>query len=342
MLNSPRIEINLTKVRNNTEKVVGLASSKGIEIWGVTKGAGGDLEVARAMLAGGVVGLADARMVNLKRLASLNSPLMLLRIPMLDEIREIIKYIDVSLNSELEVIRSLNQEAKRLDKVHKIILMVDLGDRREGILPKNVIDTVKEIKKLNNIRLIGLGTNFACFAGVLPTAGKMSQLMNLVDKIRDNLKLDLPIISGGNSSSLPLLKEEKYTPIANQLRVGETILLGLEVPTGTKFSLTSIETFKLVAPIIELKDKNILIDGQERIQRRAILAIGKQDIIPEGLKLLDKSISIVGASSDHLIVDISLRDDLKLGDEIEFRLDYASLLRVMTSSYIKKVYCGRG
>ncbi|OCL27883.1 amino-acid racemase [Orenia metallireducens] len=349
---NPRIEINLAKIESNTKEIVELANNRGIDIWAVTKGVAADLKVAKAMLLGGVIGLADSRMRNLIKLKELKCPLMLLRIPMLSEVDKVVEIVDISLNSELEVVKRLNQVAKDKDKVHKIILMVDLGDRREGILPEDLFEIAKEIKDLSNIEIIGLGTNLACFRGILPNEDNMTQLMDLVNNIREELEIELPIISAGNSSSLPLLLDLKHTSVTNQLRVGETILLGREVPSGEKFELTSLATFKLIAELIELKDKPTASKGEQGndafgqkqkivdkgIRKRGILGIGRQDIIPEGLFPVSKKMTIEGASSDHLIVDLTDVEDIKLGDEIEFRLSYGALLGAMTSPYVNKEY----
>lgn len=351
MLN-PRIEINLAKIEDNTKEIVELAKNRGIDIWAVTKGAAADLKVAKAMLSGGAVGLADSRIRNLIKLKKLKYPLMLLRIPMLSEANKIVEIVDISLNSELDTINRLNQVAKRKGRVHKIILMVDLGDRREGVLPENVFEIAKKTKELSNIDLIGLGTNLACFRGILPSEDNMNQLMDLVNHIREELELELPLISAGNSSSLPLLLDLEHSSVTNQLRVGETILLGREVPSGEKFELTSLDTFKLITELIELKEKPTASEGEQAnnafgqkqeildkgIRKRGILGIGRQDIDPNSLFPLNPKISIEGASSDHLIVDLSKVDDIKLGDEVEFRLGYGSLLHAMTSPYIDKVY----
>ncbi|TDX50926.1 alanine/ornithine racemase family PLP-dependent enzyme [Orenia marismortui] len=345
---NPRIEINLSKINYNAKQIVKFSHKKGIQIWGVTKGVRANLEVAKSMLSGGVVGLADSRLSNLERLKKLGCPLMLIRIPMLSEIQKVVELVDISLNSELKVIEELNEVAKSMNKVHNVILMIDLGDRREGVLPKDTLKIADKINKLSNIKLVGVGSNLACFRGILPNEYNMMKLMNLVKDIREEIKIELPIISAGNSSSLPLLINEDYIPIANQLRVGETILLGREVGSGNKFPLTRLDTVKLVAEVIELKDKPTLLRDEEskeeliknndkEIIKRGILGIGKQDIVPEGLFPMNQKITIEGASSDHLIVDLSCVENINLGDEIEFRLSYEALLQAMTSPYVNKI-----
>jgi len=56
-------------------------------------------------------------------------------------------------------------------------------------------------------------------------------------------------------------------------------------------------------------------------------------LIPE-----NDRIEIMGASSDHLIVDFTRDSSVKVGDVISFIPGYSSLLRAMTSPYVEKVY----
>jgi len=75
------------------------------------------------------------------------------------------------------------------------------------------------------------------------------------------------------------------------------------------------------------------------IIKRAILAVGKQDTDPDSMMPLDEKIDILGASSDHLIVDVSKSDaDYKVGDIIRFRLGYSGMLKCATSSYVGRKY----
>ena len=48
------------------------------------------------------------------------------------ETENVITYADVSVNSEYDTILRLNHYAQIHDKPHKVILMADLGDIREG------------------------------------------------------------------------------------------------------------------------------------------------------------------------------------------------------------------
>lgn len=355
-MSSPYIEINTKKIQENANYIVNLAQKYNVEIYGVGKVSCADIKVAQAMIKGGVKGLADSRISNIKKLKEnikKDIPLMLLRIPMLSEAKKVVEFADISLNSEIKVIEELNNEAKKLNKTHKIILMVDVGDRREGLMPDKVLETVSPILELENIDLIGLGANLACFGGVIPTYDNLKILVDFKKEVYDKFDFDLKIISGGNSSSLPLLKEGGFPEGVNQLRVGESIVLGNNVLNRERFFDAHQDTFSLAAEIVELKIKPAQPEGERAenafgekkvikktgLKKRAILAIGRQDIDISGLTPLLAGVEIEDGSSDHLIVDVSNAEkELKIGDSIKFEMSYSALLKASTSKYVDKVY----
>ena len=73
--------------------------------------------------------------------------------------------------------------------------------------------------------------------------------------------------------------------------------------------------------------------------RRAILALGRQDTDVSAIKPRVK-VNILGASSDHLILDIK-EQSLEVGAVVRFDIGYSALLRAMMSSYVEKVYLPR-
>lgn len=353
---SPRIEINLEKIEENTRLILSLCQVNGIEhVVGINKVCCADSKVAQAMLKGGVPALGDSRLENLKKLRQegVQVPLVHLRLPMLSQVDEVVQYADWSLNSQVNVIKELSREAEKIEKIHKIILMVDLGDLREGVRPERVLGVVEEIKDLPGIQLAGLGTNLTCYGGVIPTEDNLGTLVRLAKEIEEKYALELEIISGGNSSSLHLMLEGKIPEGINHLRLGESILLGRETVGRQPIKGAYLDAFTIYGEVIEIEQKPSIpqgILGQDAFGKipifndigehwRAILAIGRQDIVVEGLTPVDKEIKIIGASSDHLIIDITaLKDIISLGDEVAFLLDYGALLAAMTSPYVHKIY----
>jgi len=350
----PEIIVDIQKIRENTKTLVDFCSSKGIAVTGVTKVTCGMPLVGQAMLDGGVVSLGESRIENIQRLRSsgINAPIMMLRIPPLSRIDEIVTTVDISLNSEFSVIESLSEASVKKGKVHKIILMVDLGDLREGIWPSDLMDITREVIDLKGVKIAGIGTNLTCFGGVLPSRKNMNELVGYADKIEETFGLNLEIISGGNSSSLPLLMEGGMPRQVNHLRLGESIVLGRETVNGTLWPGCFHDAFQLAAEVIELKKKPSVPIGETGMDAfgetpvfsdkgdilRAILSVGREDVVIDNLDPVDEGISVLGASSDHLLLDVTeSSEELKLGDKIKFNLNYGALLASMTSKYVKKV-----
>ena len=136
-MGNPHITIDLGKLEKNARSITRLCAEHAIQVTGVTKCTCGSPEVAGAMLRGGVSSIGESRMQNIHRLkaAGIDTSFMLLRIPSLSDVEEVIANVDVSLNSELAVINALSDAALRRGRVHAIIIMVDLGDLREGVWP---------------------------------------------------------------------------------------------------------------------------------------------------------------------------------------------------------------
>ena len=350
----PRLEIDLKKIKENASLIKKRCSASGIEVVGITKGFCAYPAIARACWEGGISKFGDSRLNNLKRLnnAKISGEKYLIRIPMLSEVPEVIKQADVSLNSEIEVIKALGEEAEDQNKVHRVILMVDVGDLREGVMPEKALGIVKKIICLPGIRFIGLGSNVGCFGGVLPSLKNTMLLVQLADNIKEKLNIPVEILSGGSTCTLKLLEEGKLPPEINQLRIGEAIVLGTDTTGNRKIKGLHQDTIRVVAEIIELKKKPSIPIGEigkdafgnvpkfknKGIRKRAILALGRQDVPLEGLIPEDNNIEILGASSDHLILDVNdSNDNFYLGKKLAFKINYIGMLSLTTSEYIEKV-----
>lgn len=349
----PTITVNLGKITRNAEVIVNLCKAAGVSVMGVTKACCGDPDVANAICQGGVEWLGDSRMQNIARLrtAGFDIPMCLLRLPMLSEVRDVVRLADMSLVSEHETAKALSSEAETIGKRHKVILMVDLGDLREGIMPQKVLQFAKKFASLKGIELYGLGVNFACYGAVVPTREKLEQLVQLADRARAETGLAMPVVSGGNSASLPLVPGG-IPPGVNQLRIGEGILLGRETIGRQVLPGASADAFALSCEIIELQKKPSMPDGEiatdafgnrptfkdRGVRQRAILAIGRHDIIVDGLTPADQGAEILGASSDHLLLDVTdVGRPLAVGSIMKFDMQYGALISGMMSPYITKV-----
>lgn len=348
----PLLEVNLTKLEHNARVFNEICQAHKITAMAVTKCFCALEPMVEAVAAGGVSFLADSRVENLERMKRFSQPKVLLRLPMASEVDRVVASVDISNNSELSTIRLLDGEAAKQGKTHGIILMVDLGDLREGVWPSEVHSTVEEILKLKNIRLAGMGVNLTCYGGVIPDENNLGQLCQLATEVEKLFGIQLDIISGGNSSSIYMLPLGNMPAKVNNLRLGEAIVLGRETAYGADWPNTHQDVFAFKAQIIELKEKQSLPIGKigvdafgntptctdRGVRKRAILGVGKQDVNPDSLILKDDKLIILGASSDHLIIDVTDSDtDYQVGDVMEFGVEYGSLLQLMTTAYVEKV-----
>ncbi len=349
----PRIEIALSQIRYNAQMLSELYGQKGISLMGVSKAVLGEPSIAEAMIQGGVKFVADSRIENIQKMknAGILAQFVLLRTA-LSQAESVVRNVDISLNTELETVKELSHYANVHNLIHQIIVMVELGDLREGILPCDLSQFIKETLSLSHIKIVGIGCNLACYGGVKPDNQKMHELSELADAIEKEFQINLEIISGGNSANYEWYKSAPEVGQINNLRLGESILLGRETVNRKAIPGLHTSAFKLVAEVIESKEKPSLPFGEicqdafgnvpvfldRGIRRRVIVALGRQDILVSGLKP-DNDLEILGYSSDHIVLDSNNRN-LKVGSEVNFSLDYGGLLTAMTSPSIKKQFVG--
>lgn len=346
----PRVDIDFNKIAHNTQQLKLLYGSKGIKITGVTKVIGGHPMMADILVQNGIEILADSRLENILKMrkVGIQAQFMLLRSPALSQIEAVINHTHISLNSELIVLQELSKCALSKHVVHKVILMVELGDLREGIMPAEMDTIVKEVLNLKGISLIGIGTNLACFGGIKPDADKMNKLSSMAIRLEEKFKITLMMVSGGNSANYNWFQASDDLGRINNLRLGESIFLGREALRRTPIPGLFTDIFTLVVEVIETKRKPSKPYGEvyqnvngeipkftdHGLMERAILAIGMQDIMVTGITP-KQNIRVLGASSDHLVVD-NTKVNLSVGDTVEFDMDYAALLRALNSPYISK------
>ena len=356
----PKLIIDLQKLRTNIEKVQNMCSETGVEIAGVIKGCSGLIPCAQQFEKAGCAYIASSRLEQLEPLpaAGIQTPLMLVRIPMLSEVEDVVRICDYSLNSEVEVLKALNVQARLQDKEHNVILMADCGDLREGFWDKDEMVAAAEMveNELHNLHLAGVGVNVGCYGSVLATPEKLQELVDIAERIEEKIGRELEIISGGATSSLMRVVDGNLPDRINMLRVGEGILLNYDLPHLYGYDIEGMyqDAFRLRAEVIEVKDKPTHPVGEigfdafghqvqyedRGIRRRALLGIGKCDYgDPSELVCLEEGAEVLGASSDHTILDVQdVKRNLHVGDIIEFTVKYATIVYLTNSANIEKVY----
>ena len=358
----PRVLIDIEKLRQNLKAVAEITKVRGgMSLAIVTKGVCADPEIIKMVAEEPEADfLADSRIKNIASYADLahekGKETLLLRIPMHEELADVVKYVDVCFVSEISTIRLLNAEASKAGKVQKIVLMIDLGDLREGIFFKNrdtIHQVVSEALAMENIEFYGIAVNLTCYGAIIPKNDNLSQLVEVAREIEEKHGIKLQMVSGGNSSSIYLVDKGEMPEGITNLRLGEAFLLGNDTAYGEDLPGTTGDAFVLEAQIVELKEKPSLPIGEvgldafgqkpyyedRGIMKRAIIAIGKQDTDLDSMTPLDSDLELMGGSSDHIILDVThAKREYKVGDVVSFTLGYGGMLKVMTSPYVEKVY----
>lgn len=370
----PRLVIDIKKLEDNVKTLAAITKDDGnCSLMIVTKGLCADLEMVKMLARRPEVDfIADSRLKNIKSYSKIvrdaGKKTVLIRIPMLSEVNELVKYVDVCFNSEMETVRAIDKAAAKEGKVQDVLMMIDLGDLREGIFFENeeeILEYAMEIKEMKNVNLYGIGVNLTCYGAIIPKNENLSKLVEIARRIEAKTGLKLEMVSGGNSSSIYLIesdkmprigrmpKDEKMPEGINNLRLGEAFLLGNDTAYETEIPNTHHDAIKLQAQIVELKEKPSLPIGEvgvdafgekpyyedKGIMKRAIIAVGKQDTDLGSMTPVDERIEIMGGSSDHIILDLTAcNDDYKLGDIVEFTVGYGGMLKLVTSPYVDRVY----
>ncbi|WP_026389125.1 alanine racemase [[Acholeplasma] multilocale] len=346
----PKLMIDLKKIKRNITSMLNECDKRGVELVAVEKLVAGDLQVAQTIVGAGVTTLADSRIKNLQKLKDINAKKMLLRIPMQSEIDELVKWVDVCLISELETIKLIDQKAT---SPIEIILMIESGDIREGLHNKETIfKTVEEITKMKYVKLVGLGTNFACFGATIPSVAKMHDMVALKRELEDTFKISIPTISAGNSSHISIWDDPEIPNEINQIRSGAAILMGFGL-NDEPIPFLEMNAFTLQAEVVEVQVKPSASWGQKGLdafghekhfedigdRTKAIIAIGRQDCPNEDMIPVDSNIQVLGQSSDHTILDITDSNiKYRVGDIIEFNLGYIGVLSCITTEFVDTDY----
>lgn len=345
----PQLEIDLSALRSNAQHIVRRCHDRHIRVCGVVKGADGLPEVARALRQCGADELGTSRLEQVEkcRAAGIGGPWLLIRIPGLTELPDVVRLCETSLQSERVTLDALEEECVLQGKTHRVIVMADLGDLREGFWDKDeMVDVCVHVEReLPHVVLAGIGVNLTCYGSTKPTPEKMQELLAIADRIERRIGRKLEIVSGGATSSYTLVHLDTMPERINHLRIGEAILLGkdLQVDWGIRdMDYLRMDTFTLRAEVVEVRDKptypigEFAIDAfghkpvyEDRgIRRRAILALGRADVGElESLLPREEGITVIGGSSDHCILDVEdCPRRLEVGDVVEFSLCYSHML----------------
>ncbi len=350
------IELDSKKLTANFNYLMKLFKKNNIQFSVVTKMLCGNKVFLSELLKLDISQVCDSRVSNLKTIKMLRPDVesIYIKPPAKRSVKNVVQYADISMNTEIRTIKLLSEEAQRQNKTHKIIIMIELGELREGIMGEDFIAFYEEVFTLKNIEVVGIGTNLTCLYGVLPNHDKLIQLCLYEQLVEAKFNRHIPYVSGGSSVTIPLIFQKLLPKGINHFRVGETLYLGTDLYNNTTIKQMHPDVFSLFCEIIELSEKpqvpigemgqnvegnTFEFDESQTGKRsyRAIVDIGLLDVEESHIFPVDQNISIVGASSDMFVIDLGNNvKNYKVGDLLEFKMDYMGVLRTINSKYIDK------
>ncbi|WP_010665245.1 alanine racemase [Marinilabilia salmonicolor] len=350
------ITLDRKKLKENYNYLNNLFGEHNIDWAIVTKMLCGNKAYLKEVFDLGIKQVCDSRVSNLKAIKTVNPEMETIYIkpPPKRSIPSIVRYADVSMNTTFETVQLLSEEARRQGKTHKIIIMVEMGELREGVMRNDVVDFYSRVFEMPNIEVIGIGTNLSCLYGVLPNQDKLIQLSLYKQLIENKFNKKIPFVSGGSSVTIPLIHQGLLPETINHFRVGETLFLGTNVYDGSQFDFMHNDVIKVYAEIIELFEKPTVPQGdmgsnlegetfefdQDKSNERscrALIDLGLLDIEEKRLIPANDSFDLAGASSDMIVVNLGDNErNMKVGDLLEFKTDYMGALRLLNSRYIDK------
>lgn len=350
------ITLHTAKLRHNYKVLNQLFAENDIEWAIVAKLLCGNEKFLQVLLNLSDKEICDSRLSNLKTIKKLSPKTQTIYIkpPAKRLAKSIVKFADVSFNTELGTLELLSAEAVAQNRVHRVVLMVEMGELREGIMALNLMQFYDEVLALPNIEVVGLGTNLNCLNGILPDEKKLYKLNRFKEIIEENSGKKIPYISGGSSVTIPLIFRKEIPLGINHFRVGETLFFGTNVYKDSLITGMYQDVFTLTAEIIEKQQKPTIPSGiagtnltgetptfsdeeKGKSSLRAIVDVGLLDIDLKDIESLVPGIEIIGASSDMLILDLGENsENLEVGDTIDFSMNYMAVLRAMNSDYVDK------
>lgn len=354
------VTLDTDKLADNFRYLDDLFTKNDIKWTAVTKMLCGNKKYLEVLIKLGITEACDSRVTNLKRIKMINPEVetAYIKPPAKRSIRNIVQYADVSFNTEYSTIKLLSDAAVEQNKIHKVIIMIELGELREGVMREDFMGFYQKVFELPNIEVVGIGTNLTCMYGVLPNHDKLIQLCLYKELIEARFNKKIPYVSGGSSVTIPLIFQDLLPEGVNHFRVGETLFLGTDVYNNRPYEQMHNDVFKLYAEIIELTEKPSIpmgelghnltgevkefdMESQSQSSYRAIIDLGLLDIESEHLRPTDGNVQLVGESSDMIVVDLGDNpSNYKVGDLLEFSMTYMGTLRVMNSVYVEKKLAG--
>ena len=344
--------IDLNKIRFNISHIKKVCEAAGLQVVWVTKGCHSHPSVIEALFEvdSGIIG--EVYFSNFERIAD-RYPYekMMTQVPTPSQIKDAVARTDIILVSTIDQIRLISDDAQRINKTQKILIMIDTGNLREGILPQNLPDIIKHLP-MAGVELSGFGISVGCFGGYIATLKDLNTLVTIAGDMEKCMGKNVDILSIGSGTMLfDLIEAKAIPPEINQNRIGAALLVGEKPPVKEALPPLHRDIFTFKGEISEIYVKPSVPGGETASDAfgkkilfkdkgdrlKALFNFGMVDVDVYDLTLGLEGLDIVGATSNYTICDITdCPEKLVAGDTIEFRMGYSAISRAFGSAQVKK------
>lgn len=348
-----QVLINLRKLEQNISVLQDICSSAGLQVVWVTKGCHSYPDVVHLLREMGAEAFGDVYLQHFSGVfKDFSGELMMIGFPAQNQMAQAVALASTNLISGPDHAAALSAEAQKANTLQRVLLMVDEGNLREGVMPDRLLSTVKQILTYPGVELIGIGTSVGCFGGYCANRGDLEKLVQSASEIKDFIAMDVPVISLGSGTMLvDLIRKNDIPEAITQIRLGAAFMVGEKPPTSESIPGLHQDAFVMRAEILELMEKPSLPKSAtgydafgEKVcfedlgcRNKALLNIGVVDVDVYDLTPLAQGVKVVGASSNYTICDVTdCQDKLRVGSQLDFRMGYSAVSKSMGSNYTHK------
>lgn len=350
----PTLHIDLAKLDHNIRFLKDFLSKRGLSMLGAAKGCNAYPPFVRLLQKAGVARVGMSRLEQIAGLAPERpSEPILLALPPQSQAVDVVRQFEASLNSELETVKVLASAAETVGSRHGIILMVEVGDLREGVMPEDLPALARACHDCcrDHLAIVGVGAQFSCMSGLLPNAYSLERLAEAAAKVRRELDLPELTVSVGGSDFVRWLEHNDMPDGIHEVRLGFSVLLGRYPDSDLPHPNLHNDALLLEAEILEVRDKPSLPWGatgvnalgekpmfvDKGIRTRAILDFGAIETEPSGLTCTEPGITPVGYNSNYSVFDVAdAPRALRAGDTLTFRMNYKAMTLAFYSPLVRK------
>ncbi len=324
------MEIDLDAIASNTRNIKEMIGNK--ELMAVVKGNAYThdmVEVSKVVLENGASRLGVGRLEEgiYLRKAGITAPILNMCISMEEQAKEILEYDITQTVCDLNLVRELSSQAAKMNKKVKVHVKIDTGMGRIGVFPKNAVNFIKDITKMQNIEVEGIFTHFA-------TAEEDKEFMGIQLKtffgVLKQLKLSgFSIPLKHCACSAALIEMPDTWQDLDMVRIGD-LTYGIYHSEEAKkiINLNPAQNFKTKIAFLKKVGPNVSI-GYDRTYTTktdtivATLPAGYNDgyaklYSNKGIVLVrGKKVPVIGrVCSDQMMIDVTNILDVKVGDEV--------------------------